>query len=210
MPGNIYVHTNQHVNIIYFFLPSLRFFVVCSVGDFFGYSFGFFSSLLDFMLHIVYLILLVQRIIMKCSFWRCSSQEHGLHPGSRWEAGSHVQWSTQAGWAWALPQQKEEGLSDSSGGLLSERDRGCCLPTWLAAQEGFLLARCLDVECYRETAKASPAFHPLLFFLTGPLMLSGRCGANLKCECMTVGVRLKGVEPGVTGRYFQYWDGDRG
>lgn len=31
------------------------------------------------------------------------------------------------------------------------------------------------------------------------MMLSGRCGANLKCECGTVGVRVIGMEPEVPG-----------
>lgn len=155
MPGNIYVYTSQHVNIIFFLLTFPRAFVWL-VG------WGFFP--LDFMLHIIYLILLIYKTIMECCSWRCA----GLSPGSRWGVGSQVHWSTRAGWAWALPQQQEEGVSDSRGELLLEGDRGYACPP------GFMptMASCLPSAwmCYRDIAKACTAFglSPLAVFPERP------------------------------------------
>ena len=38
---------------------------------------------------------------------------------------------------------------------------------------------------------------PCCFSSQAPVILSGRCGAYLKCECMTLGVRVKATEAGV-------------
>lgn len=51
-------------------------------------------------------------------------------PQSWWGAGSVDQWGIQASWSWAIQQNQEKTVSDSSGRLPGETNRGPHLLTW--------------------------------------------------------------------------------